>query len=56
MIAIGYDSTKGACVYKTDPAGYCCGFRAISVGVKQIESNSFLEKKLRKKQVRLGFI
>merc|ERR1712121_590980 len=49
MIMIAYDSKFGPCVYKCDPAGYYTGYKACSVGVKQTEANSFLEKKFKKK-------
>lgn len=48
MILIAIDSDKGPQVYKTDPAGYYCGYKATSVGVKQTEANNYMEKKIRK--------
>lgn len=50
MILIGYDAEQGPLVYKADPAGYFCGYKAASCGVKHIEAGNFLEKRIKKKQ------
>ncbi|XKL65041.1 hypothetical protein PGB90_005127 [Kerria lacca] len=50
MILIAYDDEKGPLIFKTDPAGYFCSYRAIGVGAKQTEVNSYFEKKIKKKQ------
>uniref|UniRef100_A0A667HLI2 Proteasome 20S subunit alpha 6 n=1 Tax=Lynx canadensis TaxID=61383 RepID=A0A667HLI2_LYNCA len=49
MILIGIDEEQDPQVYKCDPAGYYCGFKATAAGVKQTESTSFLEKRVKKK-------
>ena len=49
MIFIGIDDDLGPQVFKTDPAGYYSGYKAISAGVKQTEANNYLEKKIKKK-------
>ena len=50
MILVGWDEEFDTPqLYKTDPSGFFCGFRACSAGVKMTEANNYLEKKLRKK-------
>lgn len=48
MLMIAYDDERGPQIFKTDPAGFYCSFRATSLGVKQQQANTLLEKKLKK--------
>jgi len=49
MILIGIDDELGPQLFKADPAGYFCGYKATSAGVKHLEAGNFLEKRVRKK-------
>jgi len=47
MVTIAYDEELGgAQIFKADPAGYYCSYRALAVGAKQTEANSYFEKKI----------
>eukprot|EP00911_Craspedida_sp_UC1_P000941 UC1_evm4s708 len=48
MILIGWDEERGPQLYKCDPAGYYVGYKATAAGVKMVEANNLLEKKVRK--------
>lgn len=46
-IVFGYDdSTEEFSLYKVDPSGFCCAYRALSAGVKETDGTSYLEKKM----------
>ena len=51
MILIGWDEDSDTPqLFKADPAGYFCGYRATSAGVKHLEAGNFLEKRVRNKK------
>jgi len=49
IIMIGIDPESGPQVYKADPAGYYCGYKATAAGVKALEAGNYLEKRFKKK-------
>ncbi|KAG7296335.1 Proteasome subunit alpha type-6 [Plutella xylostella] len=49
MMLIAYDAENGPCVYKTDPSGYYCSYKAVAAGAKATDANAYLEKKLKKR-------
>lgn len=49
MMLIAYDNESGPSVYKTDPSGYYCSYKAVAAGAKATDANAYLEKKLKKR-------
>jgi len=49
LMYMGVDEEKGPLLYKTDPAGYYVGYKATAAGVKDVEAQNFLEKKVKGK-------
>lgn len=48
MMMVSFEEEKPR-LFKTDPAGYYCGFQSCSVGVKSAECANYLEKKFKKR-------
>lgn len=46
---ISLDAELGPQLFKTDPAGYFAGYRAVATGPKMQEALNFLEKKIKNK-------
>lgn len=49
MMVVAYDAEAGPCVYKTDPSGYYCSYKAVAAGAKSTDASAYLEKKLKKR-------
>ena len=47
-ILISIDIEKGPLLYKNDPAGHYCGYKAVTSGVKEMEAINYLEKQFKK--------
>lgn len=48
-ILASIDEERGAQLYKIDPAGHYCGYKAVAAGVKEQESVNYLEKQIKKR-------
>lgn len=48
-ILFGVDEELGPLLYKNDPSGYFCGYRAVASGLKDQEASNYLEKQIKKK-------
>lgn len=44
---IAIDEERGPQLFKVDPAGFYIGYKATSVGTKEVEATNFLEKKFK---------
>lgn len=49
MMLVAFDDEAGPAVYKTDPSGYYCSYKAVAAGAKATDANAYLEKKLKKR-------
>ncbi|EAR92119.1 proteasome subunit alpha type protein (macronuclear) [Tetrahymena thermophila SB210] len=47
-ILAGYDNELGPLLYKNDPSGYFCGYRAVASGIKEQDAIHQLEKEFKK--------
>lgn len=47
-LLISLDQERGSQLYKNDPAGHYCGYKAAASGVKEMEAVNYLEKRFKK--------
>jgi len=49
-IVVSLDDEKGPQIFKADPAGQYCGYKATASGIKELEAMNQLEKQFKKKE------
>jgi len=49
-IVVSMDDEKGPQIFKADPAGQYCGYKAVASGIKELEAMNQLEKSFKKKE------